>query len=264
MKRLAVLGAGFVLAAALAAGPGRALATVPPEGDPNGSVPVVTSTTAPPDTVVNGEADGGAPVSAPTAGPSAPLIVVPTGCPAPPTAAIVFVGTMLLKDYRTARFRVEQVRAGNGDEYVSSNLIDIRYDDDVRFLQKGERYLVGAAPQGPKLVLSSKVRQIDPLFAGNSVIGLTEKNVTCPTIEDPVRTLHVDGTDIDAGVLTGLHGAGRRILLSFLEPFGIAVGIILALALLRWLFTAIFVSVRKAAHAEPILVRHTEVRRQIR
>ena len=50
-------------------------------------------------------------------------------------------------------------------------------------------------------MLASKVREPEPEFGGDEVIGASESDVNCPELADPVRTTHTDGTPIDAGVL---------------------------------------------------------------
>ena len=160
---------------------------------------------------------------------------------------MVFVGTLLDKDSRAARFRLEQVRAGSTDGYLITDLIDVRYDNDVRFLKQNERYLVGASPVGDSGILSSKVVAQEPLYGGNAVIGVNDATAECPLIGDPLRTLNVDGTPIESGVFNGLKGAQRDLLLAVLNPVLGAFGVVLALVLLRWLFSAMFVVVRRAA-----------------
>lgn len=182
---------------------------------------------------------------------SAPLVVVPAGCDVPPPATVVFVGTLIAKDTRTARFRLEQVRAGSTEGYAVTDLIDIRYDDDVRFLSPKQKYLVGAAPRDGLNGLASKVRDSKALFGGNAVIGINDKTLECPRLDDPVRTLQVDGSPIESGILRGLRSAQRNILLAVLSPVVWAFGIIIVLVLVRWLFTAMFVVVRRAAEGEP-------------
>ena len=191
-------------------------------------------------------------VPAPAPPPSVPLLLIPRGCASPPVASVVFVGRVIAKDYRVARFQVEQVRAGTTAGYSLGNLIDIHYGTDVQFLGTNEDYLVGAVPEGTDLVLSSKVREAKPLLGGNAVIGLTEKALACPVIEDPVRTFHVDGSEIEASMFDGLAADKRGIALAFAKPLLVVVVGILCLALIRWLFTAIFVAVRRAAQDEPV------------
>lgn len=181
---------------------------------------------------------------------AAPLVVIPPGCAAPRPAAVVFVGLLVAKDSRTARFRLEHVRAGSADGYAVTDLIDVRFDDDARFLTPNEQYLVGAAPLEGSSVLASKVRDAEPLFGGNAVVGVNDKTLECPTVDDPIRTLHVDGGEIDSGIFGGLKGAKRDMLNAVVAPVTWAFAIILALVLFRWLLTAMLVVVRRAANGE--------------
>ena len=223
----------------------------------------VSRGTAPPDTVPTDSTPSEGAPTASTPGAeqvSAALVVVPSGCDAPPPASVIFVGTLLAKDTRTARFRVEQVRAGSAVGYVVTDLIDIRYDDDVRYLSKNERYLVGAALRDGSALLASKVRDSKPLFGGNAVIGINDKTLACPSLDDPVRTLHVDGAPIDSGLFQNLRSSKRELLLAVLRPVLWAFGIILVLVLIRWVFSAMFLLVRRAALGQPA----TQVRRDRR
>jgi len=233
--------------------PLSASATAPPAEPTSGSAPPDTSTAATETTVAPAALpETGAAVPAPAAGASAPLVAIPNGCPAPPVVSVVFVGTLVAKVTGIARYRVEQIRAGNADSYIVGGLVDIHYDNETQYLEPNKEYLVGAVPLGPDLVLSSKVRESHALFGGNAVIGLTEKNLACPRIEDPVRTLHIDGTPIDNGLLKGLTHDRRGLMLAFLIPTAVAFAIVLALVLVRWLFTLIFVAARHAAEGEPV------------
>ncbi len=178
-------------------------------------------------------------------------MVVPAGCDVPPPATVVFVGTLIAKDTRTARFRLEQVRAGSADGFAVTDLIDIRYDDDVRFLSTNQRYLVGAGPREGLNGLASKVRDSEALFGGNAVIGINDKTLECPRLDDPVRTLQVNGSEIKSGVFASLRSSQRDLLLAVVKPVIWAFGILLALVLLRWLFSAMFLVVRRAAEGVP-------------
>ncbi len=252
--------APFVLGAAACLGAGAAGATAPPNTVPgaDGATTTTLATTLTADTSVPettlplSQGESGAVVPAPPESPSAPLLQIPTGCEGPPVASVVFVGRMIAKDYRVARFQIEQVRAGTTTGYALGDLIDVRYGTDVQFLRTNDDYLVGAVPQGTDLVLTSKVREAKPVLGGNAVIGLTEKARSCPAIEDPIRTFHVDGSEIDAGMFQALSDDKRGIALAFAKPIAVVVVVVLALVLIRWLFTAIFVSIRRAADGEPI------------
>lgn len=250
VKRLAatIVGLCVVTFGQLMIGPQILLATAaagsPPTSIPPVAVPIDTAPPSPPD-AVPAESGGGALTPAVVGGGA--LVLIPTGCTAPTPVTMVFVGTLLDKDTRVARFRLEQVRAGSADGFLTSGLIDVRYDNDVRFLTKNKQYLVGASPLGESAVLSSRVVAQEPLYGGSAVIGVNDAAVECPRIDDPLRTLNVDGTPIESGVFNGLKGAKRDLLLAVLNPVLGAFGVVLILVLLRWLFSGLFVVVRRAA-----------------
>ena len=142
---------------------------------------------------------------------SSPLVVVPAGCAAPPAPVAVFVGTLAASDTTTGRFAVQQIRAGSLDGYAVNTIVDVRFDDDIRFLRAGQQYLVGAIPDPITRVLRSKVRLPAPLFGGDAVIGVNDTDVHCPRVEDGVKTLLVDGSDVDTGVLAPLMTAKKSL-----------------------------------------------------
>jgi hypothetical protein len=220
----------------------------------------IASATVPPggDTVTTGGAGPSSNSSTPATTPSAPLIPIPQGCQASPVASAVFVGRIVAKDYRLARFQIEQVRAGSLGAYALGNLVDIRYGNDVQYLETNSEYLVGASPQGVDLGLTSKVRAAKPVFGGNAVVGLTEKSSQCPVVEDPVRTVHVDGSEVAASVLKGLSAEKKQIGLAFAKPILAVFAIVLLLVLIRWFFTAVFLAFRHAVEKEPSPVRRNE------
>jgi hypothetical protein len=82
-------------------------------------------------------------------------------------------------------------------------------------------------------LLVSRVTEPIEDFGGDEVIGVSESDVTCPPFEEPRRTLHVDGTPIDAGLLDPLDGARPQILGAILLPLAVGVGVIFLLAMLR-------------------------------
>jgi hypothetical protein len=166
------------------------------------------------------------------------LVPVPAGCTAPEPADVVFVGTAVGKDHRDqfVRFVIDQLRAGSTRQWAVGGLIDIRYGADYRFLDEGEQYLVGAGFDPEYGRLSSTVRPPSPLFGGNDVIGLEDASVECPVFEDPVRTLLVDGTSVDSGVLSLLFDDRRLLAATVLVPTAIAFAALLALVLVRLLW----------------------------
>lgn len=186
---------------------------------------------------------GPGPVGAAPAPPRPPLVVIPEGCPLQQTADVVFVGTVRATDYRTARMRIDQIRAGDlgrfasqvGDEF----LVDVRYGVDTKYLHEGEQYLIGASvPAGsPSGLLESKVAERPVALGGDEIIGADESQLACPEVDDPNVTLHTDGTRIDAGLLTPLLDDGPRLARSVLVAAGLVLGGVLALAALRWVLT---------------------------
>jgi hypothetical protein len=177
------------------------------------------------------------------------LVAVPTGCEAPALPEVVFVGTLVEigtpagapqeVEYRTGRFRLDQARAGAVDRFSYDGVIDVRFGTDAKFLEEGEQYLIGASLNADGVALVSKVREPEPSFGGDDVIAAGESDVTCPVIEDPVRTMRLDGTSIDAGVISPLTDAKRGIARSILLPLGVAFAVIFALVTVRWLITGV-------------------------
>lgn len=143
---------------------------------------------------------------------------IPAGCPLPPTATAVFVGKVVASDVRTARFQVGQIRAGTLEGHEVNGLVDVDYEDEVRFLETGETYLVGVSTNSVTDRLSSAVREPAPLFGGNQVAGLDDVSSECPTFEDPVRTLMPDGTPVESGVVAPLLEKRRELLGSLVLP----------------------------------------------
>jgi len=148
---------------------------------------------------------------------------------------VVFTGMMLAKDdvTQTVRFGIDQVRAGSAEPWATDSLIDIRYGADYRFLDEGETYLVGAGLDSRFGVLASTVRPPEPVFGGNDVVGVDDLALDCPEIDDPRRTLHVDGTSIDSGVLSLMTEDRRLLAATVLVPLGIVMAVLLALVLVK-------------------------------
>lgn len=174
------------------------------------------------------------------------LLPVPSGCTAPDMPDVVFVGRLVARDFRTARFRIEQVRAGDETPFAADGLIDVRYGIDVDYLEDGRPYLV-AARQDPVLgVLASSIRESLPDFAGDDVISVTESDVSCPVFEDQVRTLLPDGSPVESGVFAPLQGSGIRMLGAFGIPLGITFAVVFVLAMLRLAVSGVATGVDRA------------------
>jgi hypothetical protein len=166
-------------------------------------------------------------------------VPIPNGCDAPPLPDVVFVGTLQASDYRTGRFRIDQVRAGPMDRYSYGGVVDVRFGIDTKYLETGTQYLVGASFDTQNAVLTSKVRAAEPLFGGDEIIGAAETDVDCPVLEDPIRTMLPDGSSVESGVLTPLTDAKRSLLRAILLPMGVALAAVFGLVALRWLLTGI-------------------------
>ncbi|CAN5818965.1 hypothetical protein BH20ACT4_BH20ACT4_02980 [soil metagenome] len=213
-------------------------------GSHSGAAPPVTSTTSLFTTTTTTTT---APVATTTLPPatttsttqarSTTLIPIPAGCTTPAPAAVVFVGRLVDRDESTARYELRQIRAGSAGDRLRSNLLDVRYGSDMKYLTVGNEYLVGAALDPDDDVLVSKVRSDLPLFGGNEIVDAGETDIECPQLEDPVRTLTVTGRSIDSGVLTPLDRSQGRVMEAILVPALIAIAAVVALALVRWILT---------------------------
>jgi hypothetical protein len=200
------------------------------------------------------------PDTAPAAADGSPrqwLVPIPDGCPAPALPDVVFLGTLRAKDFRTGRFRIDQVRAGVIERYSYGDLVDVRFGIDTKNLETGTQYLVGASLDPQNAVLTSKIRAAEPLFGGDDVIGAAETDIECPVLQDPVRTLLPNGASVDSGVLSPLTDSKRSLLRALLLPLGVALAAVFALVALRWLLTGIGWGVRSFTRtmSEPREVR---------
>jgi hypothetical protein len=223
-----------------AAGHGVAHAAPPVDSVPDPSTPVAVGPQVP-------EIEVPPPIADPNVV-STPLVAVPGGCPVQPAPVAVFVGTLAAADSTTGRFAVEQVRAGSLDGYAVDTIVDVRFDDDIRFLHPGQQYLVGAIPDSITHVLHSKVRSPAPLFGGDAVIGVDDSDLRCPRFEDGVMTLLVDGRAVDTGVLAPLKTAKKSVAKAILKPMAVAFIVLVVLASMKLL---LFAMVRAAREREP-------------
>jgi hypothetical protein len=177
------------------------------------------------------------------------LVPIPAGCNAPALPDVVFVGTLTATGTpagvpqetanETARFRLDQARAGEIERFSYNGFIDVRFGLDTKDLETGDQYLVGASVDPEAGVLTSTIRLPEPFFGGDDVIAASERDVTCPALVEPVRTVHVDGTPVEAGVAAPFLESKGRLLRAVLLPLVVAFGIIFALAAVRWLITGI-------------------------
>ena len=82
----------------------------------------------------------------------------------------------------------------------------------------------------------------DPIehFGGDEVIGVSETDVDCPDFEDPIRTLHVDGTPIDADIVGPFFDARLGIAAALVVPLGVAAAAIFVIAMFRLSLAGLF------------------------
>lgn len=200
---------------------------------------VAHPTTVPVDTTIPGEASipdeqGDVTDSPLVIAPRVPSAVttIPAGCPTPLSPQMVFIGELTEIGDSTATFRVIQIRAGIPAGYVNNNMVEVRYGQDAKFLQVGQRYLVGAASDTYSPILISKVREEAPLFGGDAVIGVGDSGA-CPRIEDPVRTLNEDGSTIDTAVLSPLRGSAPILVVLLVFSVMLALVMLVAAVMMR-------------------------------
>jgi hypothetical protein len=163
--------------------------------------------------------DAPAPQPAPGDATTVPASTIPEGCTAGLPVALRFVGTAESgNDAGVVRFAVTEVRDGS----VPGTEVDIDYsaNDDRRFIQDGDSYLVAAAVDPESSRLISKVR------------APREELAAC-TPFDPVYTRHVDGSSIDTSLLAGMHGKWGDVAVSFLIPTAAVFAVLLGLVILK-------------------------------
>lgn len=167
---------------------------------------------------------------------------VPVGCPPAPVSQAVFVGKVKVLDATQALFELVRLRSGSLAGYSTEvpNIdgtvvveIGIYYGRDVKFLAVGDSYLVGTALDATTGRIFSRVTEEAPLFGGNEVADINNSGVVCPNFADVARTLNVDGSSVESGVLSGLSGESDRIVLALVVPAGLVLLGLVALVLIR-------------------------------
>lgn len=233
------IAAGCVAAGAAVAVAAPAAATAPsPPSTPASSAPPPSTSDAPIEegggTIEGGEPGAGAPPI------TLPLIPVPPSCPPAPVAHVVFLGTVIDRDFRTIRYSVDQVRDGTTAPFAArggaggtGEVIDVRYGLDVQHLDDGRQYLVGAEVDPVLGVLVSRVSPKVENFGGDEVIGVSETDVDCPKFDDPAMTLHPDGSSVDGSMLSSFFEAKWRIVAALVTPFALACAALFALSAVR-------------------------------
>jgi len=161
----------------------------------------------------------------------------------------VFVGEVSRVEANFVLFEVVSERYGTVADLLRDGVLTVRYPiDDVRHLDVGRRFLVGAvaAPSGIRgniPVLESKVRVRPDMFGGDAVAAV--QRVSCPDHEDPVRTLRVNGDPIDTGILRPLLSNRAGLLRAILLPIGAGLALLFLLAATRVLIAGSIRGMRK-------------------
>ncbi|MCU1505030.1 MAG: hypothetical protein JWM12_4384 [Ilumatobacteraceae bacterium] len=192
---------------------------------------------------------------------SAPLVAVPAGCPTPAATTAVFIGKVDKMDFRTAQFTVQSVRAGTLDGFAVGDQVQVRYGPDVRFLDNGTTYIVGATPDPATGLLMSKIREPTELYGGDAVAGVNESDLKCPSVEDPVMTLTDAATAVDSGLFTPLRKAKGDLMMAVLRPLAVGLAVLIGLVLVKQLVFAIGRSLRSTTVTERTVVRVPRARR---
>lgn len=221
----------------LGAGAGR-VAAQESEGEGDGFVPGET-TTVPATVPVDGEEipPVGTDVAPPTtAAPDATTTTaLPAGCSPPPVPHAVFVGRLAAADQRTARFTVVELRSGSLSGFQIGELVDVDFEDDVRYLETGEEYLVAVGINDESGRLESKAKPALPRFGGDQVVGVDDRDVVCPRFDDPAITRMADGSAVETGVFAPMFGASGRVLAAVLKPASVALGVLVGIVALKHL-----------------------------
>ncbi len=230
VRLLAVVGAAFVL---LAGAP--AVHAQEGEGEGDGFVPAETTPTTLP---IDGEevvpTDSLPPAPPTTVVADAPTTTaLPAGCSPPPVPHAVFLGELTLADPRTGRFTVVEVRSGSLSGFRVGDLVDVDFEDDIRFLRIGEEYLVAAGIDDETGRLESKAKPALALFGGDAVVGVDDRDVVCPEFDDPAISRMADGASIETGVVTPLLREKSKILNAFLKPAAVAFGALVVIVALK-------------------------------
>lgn len=223
---------------------GATATVVPPQDDVGGEV-------------IEGSGDDTGASTVPES--TAPATTIPAECVVPTPVQATFVGTVVESDRRTARFQVVQLRGGTLEGFSSGGLVDVDYAEDVRFLEFGESYIVAAGVNAATGRLFSKIREPEPLLGASQVVGLNS-GVSCPELEDAVRTLDLDGRSVESGVLAPMREAQGRIVRSLVLPLAWVLGILIVLATLRNLGAAFLQASYRYWNGEPLVGRKNQRR----
>jgi hypothetical protein len=198
-----VVAASFAAATrVLAQAPGpssTSIAATDPAGAPAGGQPT-TSLVRPSSTV-----------NAPT------TTIKPEQCDPFAPLTVTFVGRVTVRDQQVVQFTVVSTK----DPQISvGETLAVVYPRDARFLKIGESYSVAATTDPQSLLLLSKVRP------------KKDEDPRC-SAKDPITTRRPDGSHIETGILSGMHGKWRHALLLIGLPLGVVLFGLTVLVLLK-------------------------------
>jgi hypothetical protein len=149
--------------------------------------------------------------------PSAPQTTT-TLAPCEKTAdlSVVFIGRPVVRADTVVTFEVDSVITGE----ITTKTTNVNFPLDDRFIFDNRPYRVAASFDAESKVFVSKVRP--------------PRNTPAHCLaKDKIYTVHGDGSAIDTGVFSGMTGNWKRVPLTLLYPIGGAVGILLALVILK-------------------------------
>lgn len=212
------------------------------------SDPGTATTLSPPEPAIDEQSGVTVPpVVAPASTIPSATTTVPVGCPPPPVSQAVFVGKVKVLDATQAVYELVRLRSGSLAGYsteVPNDLgtvvtdVGIYYGRDVKFLELGATYLVGTALDATTGRIYSRVTEEALLFGGNQVADINNSGTVCASYPDVARTLNLDGSSIESGVLSGLRGESNRIMLAIVIPAGLVLLGLVTLVLVRRLIAA--------------------------
>jgi hypothetical protein len=162
---------------------------------------------------------------------------IPLNCTKIPPPYLVFVGRITAYQIPTFRFEVEKVVSGKWD----GPLVDVQFPQDAGFLRLGRSYLVAAQLDRTTGRLTSKVR---------TSFSNLPKPGTCPG-EDPVITKMSNGKPVDTGLLVGMHGRWKKVVVAFLVPAAAVFGVLLLLVSLKHVLTRVLKVTPVSSRREP-------------
>jgi hypothetical protein len=129
---------------------------------------------------------------------------------------VAFVGHPVIRATTIITFQIDQIITGK----LAEGTVDVNFPLDDRFLFDGNRYRISASYDAESKVYVSKVRP--PRYTAAHCLA-----------KDKIFATHEDGSAIDTGVFSGMKGQWKFVPLNVLYPLGGAVGLLLALVLIK-------------------------------